>query len=688
MRLSQKVLFAIPLVSMGLFAGCKKSGTEGSLSETETEVDFRTMKVADNFDYSTTNVQSISASVKLLGGEPYEGAKFEVYLEDPGAALDNDSLYNALTPVSSFKLNAKGQYNSEIKLPAYAEKIYVLSKSVGIPAYFELAKTSAGFVLNYDAAVETLKAQTVSTTRTKFGSSTLATRGWNHVGFPDYLTAPEYVSSNFLRRFQAAVPYKTPVNPAYLNTDIPRDIHLNLQANQTANVSITFMFATSWNNNTLGYYWYPTNNPPASKTAIVNKGYIFPSTSRSTIPNYSGLVAGQTVKLVGPNADGSFPPNTSIGFYLISAGFSPKTPGTPGAINTTKTTYFSNKEFNNVGSLNMAGQKQRLVTLYDQATNKIVWSFEDGTDADFSDVAFFASWTPDEAIDKTKYPPLPTVPKTDADYVFYPGKNVKGTLLFEDCWPRLADFDMNDIVMNYNYVGAKDEEGKVSEVNFKYNLVSISAQQNNSFGVMIPDVLASNVKSISNLDLNGVNVNSSTSRIFTIESGHTNDVVVKVFEDASTLMGGGVVNNTGATAITRSIENFSFTIKFNQAISVSAFNKIAPFIIPRGARNVETHLANNRPTSKANTAFFGTEDDNTSVGANRYYLSNTRNSGGNLVWAVDVPMQIPYPKSGQAITRGYRNFADWATSGGVNKKDWYTGGTTNRSAGWLVYPSN
>jgi len=693
MRFTNRTLLAVPLITLGLISGCKKSEKTGIDSETESTVDFKKMSVPENFNYETTQSKALDIQVNLLGGDPYAGASFDVCLENPDLALDNDSLRNELTVISSLKLNEKGRYSSEIKLPSYVDTLYLRSKSVGIPAYFAIPRSANGYTLKYDAGAEVAKIQATSTAYRTAGklitAGTLATaRTWDYKGYPNYLEDPIYVSSRFLRRFQTAVPYAKKVNPALLSSSIPRDIDLRLNPGQTAQVSITYMFGTSFYKNTLGYYWYPTNNPPTSKSQIVNKGYIFPSTSRTTVANYSGLVAGQTVKLVGPNADGSFPPNTSIGFFLISNGFNPNAnTANPGTITTTKVTYFSNKNFNSEGTGNMIGQKERMVTLYDEATNKIVWAFEDGVDADFSDVAFFATWTPDEAISTDPYPKLPTVPGSDADYVFYPSQKNKGTLMFEDCWPRLADFDMNDMVLNYRYTGALDESGKVSEVHFLYDLVSIAAEQNNSFAVMFPDIAPGNVKSITSLDLNNANKNTTSGRTFAVEDGHTNDVVVRVFDNASTILGGKVVNNVGSNSSTHAYETFSFTVKFKNSISVAEFNKISPFIIPRGARYIETHLANQRPSAKASKSYFQTDDDNSSDAASRYYLSNTNNSLGNITWGVDVPEQIPYPKTGSPMTKSYNYFAEWATSGGVNKKDWYKSNTGNRRASYLFYPA-
>lgn len=711
-----RILSSILMCSGLLFWGCKKQ--EKVKPESTADVDFKEMKVPEGFDYSTTTLQNLNVHVALLGGAAYKGAEFDVYLDDPSAYLDEPVPLEKLRKVMSIRLDEKGNYSTELRIPGHIEKVYLLSKSIGIPEYFELSKSSTGFNMTYDPNPQ--QGQKVSAVN-KFsynrnvpanqllsngvysnlhaisdvGDSGPVVRSWSNVGFPDYLTAPVYVNPSFLQRFQTALPkgISVPVESEYLNSAIPRTIVLDLEAGQTADVSITFMFANSANKNTLGYYWYPSNTPPATVSAIPaqNKGYIFPSTSRSATTNYSGLVAGHTVVLVGPNADGSFPPNTTIGFFLISNSFTPTAVGTPGTINTTRTTYYSNNNLNVAGSTGyMSGKKERMVTLYDEATNKIVWSIEDGTDGDYSDIAFFASWNPNEAIDVTDFPKLPTAPRTDEDYIFYPAKNVKGTLLFEDCWPRLADFDMNDMVVNHNYAGLLDQSaaGRVSEVNFTFDLASISAQQNNSFAVMVPNVTPGQVAIVTNVNFDGANVNSNKDLTYAAEVGNASDMVIRVFDGATTILGGNTVNNVGDGNISRAAETFSFTVKFNPSISVSDFNKISPFVIPRGNRSVEIHLANRKPSTKANQLLFGTEDDNSSVAAGRYYLSNTRSSAGNITWAIDVPEKIPYPKTGGSMTLAYPNFVSWATSSGGTHQDWYTDGVGNRVTEKLVNPPN
>lgn len=291
-----------------------------------------------------------------------------------------------------------------------------------------------------------------------------------------------------------------------------------------------------------------------------------------------------------------------------------------------------------------------------------------------------------QSLNPSDPPQVTSLYKSEADYVYYPAKNTKGTLLFEDCWPRLGDFDMNDMVLNHYYIGELDAFGNVKQINFNFDLAAISADQNNSFAVLIPEISSENVLSVSSLDFNGLNLNSTSGRNYVVEDGHSRDIVIKVFDGASSIMGGKSVNNVGIGSIARANETFSFTIKFINPVPISHFNDISPFIIPRGTRTVETHLANKRPSIKANLRLFGTEDDNSLPEVGRFYLSNTKKGLGNLTWAVDVPMKIPYPKSGKSITKAFKNFTLWATSGGVIKKDWYSAGTDNRNDDYLFYP--
>jgi len=119
--------------------------------------------------------------------------------------------------------------------------------------------------------------------------------------------------------------------------------------------------------------------------------------------------------------------------------------------------------------------------------------------------------------------------------------------------------------------------------------------------------------------------------------------------------------------------NISFDVTGGPAQSDFGFN-FNPFIWNNGVgygRGYETHLFGKTPTSKANTALFGTGDDATNQ-TTRYYGTAT-----NLPWAITLPIStFKYPLERVPITDGYKKFSNWATNAGATDVDWYIGTTS------------
>ena len=69
--------------------------------------------------------------------------------------------------------------------------------------------------------------------------------------------------------------------------------------------------------------------------------------------------------------------------------------------------------------------------------------FEDNTDYDYCDATFYVKIAEANAIDP-EGPELPPVdPPSNLEYTVY------GTLTYEDQWPSEGDYDMNDVVVEY-----------------------------------------------------------------------------------------------------------------------------------------------------------------------------------------------------------------------------------------------
>ena len=87
---------------------------------------------------------------------------------------------------------------------------------------------------------------------------------------------------------------------------------------------------------------------------------------------------------------------------------------------------------------------QRTVSLRDSKSGQIVAvGFEDNIDFDYADAIFYIHTSEKNAIDPT-LPPLPEDPEAIPEQYKI---SYSGTLAFEDLWPKLGDYDMNDVMV-------------------------------------------------------------------------------------------------------------------------------------------------------------------------------------------------------------------------------------------------
>ena len=88
-------------------------------------------------------------------------------------------------------------------------------------------------------------------------------------------------------------------------------------------------------------------------------------------------------------------------------------------------------------------------------------------DQDFNDIVFYVTASPG-AINNWGLQPIDNPTDSDGDGVsdefdqyptdparaynsYWPSKRTYATIAFEDEWPKTADYDMNDLVVNYRY---------------------------------------------------------------------------------------------------------------------------------------------------------------------------------------------------------------------------------------------
>jgi LruC domain-containing protein len=243
-----------------------------------------------------------------------------------------------------------------------------------------------------------------------------------------------------------------------------------------------------------------------------------------------------------------------------------------------------------------------------------------------------------------------------------------GTLGFEDLWPAKGDYDFNDLVIDYQFEVNSDVNNFVEDVVATFTIKAFGASFENGFGFQLaPTINASNL-SVSGYDLkeNFITLNGNGT-----EAGQANATII-VYDNAFKQMqhpgiGTGVNTDPSAPYVTPvtlviNIEFTPNTYTINE-LDIANFN---PFIFVNKNRSIEVHLPDYEPTSLANQALFGTENDNSDASQNRYYKTEN-----NLPWAINIYDSFDYPNEKQAIVLAYLKFSTWANSSGALFMDWY-----------------
>lgn len=668
---------AYVLLLVVTFASCKRdrvnpADDKGINTNVERSED---MVVPNGFNYNTTQDLSLDIILADRNGTPIPGVRVDVYAE-PFDGLKEPKVYaTAIT-------DKNGVIDVPLSLPTYQKQVTIFPHAMGVPQNVEVPVSANKVKFHYMAG----KVQTmVSPSTVLNGSLSSVGNGFsrkagvedkfsfklgtfNTDGVPNYLTTPDVLTTAFTNRVLGALPESQAVpvyRPQYLNSGVPPLIEVT----QTADVWITFVHEGASYKNVLFYYIYNKNTPPATANDIDSLYAIFPNVSFSG--SGGGLAAGDKVKL------GRFGKDTMIGFAIAANGFRSST-----NINKGLGVWYSHKDFNDEAST----FKDHVIVLYDQPTERYIIAFEDvrrdngQSDQDFNDAVFYASANPPTGINnpgpKTEDPndcDNDGVPDSFDDYPcdstkaydrYFPSKTDFGTVAFEDLWPSTGDYDINDLVIRWQFHACVDPQNRVIELNAKVYADAKGAALPGGFGVEFP-FDASKVDQFTGSQITG---NRATLASNGLEAGHTKAVAIffdKVVDQLS--QPGGSFYNTRrfaplATPDTiKTKMTFVNPLPFTQ-LGVYPFN---PFLFT-SARNIEVHLPNRANTALANTGLFGTGNDNTIPASNRYY--KTKN---NLPWAMHFPVKFDYPAEKVDIVTAHLKYSSWVQTNGLLNNDWY-----------------
>lgn len=641
-----------------LFYSCEKIWTDEVNPDGQTS-DLEQAAIADDFNYNTTSEVNLRVATLDNEDKPLAGVPLSVYY-----ILDTNKVYQGKGVTTQ-----DGTIHFPISVPTFVEELVVETEFIGLPRTQTItvqAGDNQAVIGGRPTALsgKTEKLPIRANAREEVSALTYLST-YDSDGVPNnLLPVNDYISQDLLDLVNTTLPERFPVptnNPEYLDNNLVADAQLR----DSAEVWVTFVHEGAGWRNTLGYYAYDLDNPPQSVEDIANFYVIFPNVSFK----YEGgnLQSGNKVSL------GTFPANTGIGWFLLPNAWNGSEAIIPNDVK------YSNKNFN---MFTAESFRQHTVLLKDETREILLLGIEDTSrpagDNDFNDAVFYVTANPFDALiidnlEETKT----TGTDTDQDGVsdlndaypndatrafdvYTPGENSFGSVSFEDNWPEKGDYDLNDVVVDYNYQLITNASNQVVDIIAQYNLVATGASYSNGFGIELPiDASLINTATITGA--------TSQQNVDGNEADQDNAVFI-IFDDAHATIGASGQVNTIPGKEKVDPATIELRINFTEPIAMASlgYAPFNPFIFVDGDRGREVHLPDYEPTQKAENSWFGTIHDTSNGTESRYYKSSN-----NLPWAINVPVGFKYPKEYTAINKAHKKFIQWAESGGITSKDWY-----------------
>lgn len=247
-----------------------------------------------------------------------------------------------------------------------------------------------------------------------------------------------------------------------------------------------------------------------------------------------------------------------------------------------------------------------------------------------------------------------------------------GTLAYEDKWPQQGDYDINDLVLYYNFETYYDDlENYSGYFEIKYKLAAIGASYTIGFGIQFPDYLELS------------NPQSDTGTTYLEDDNYT----MIFFDDARDIVPGSGYMNTDPSLPYIEPEIHTITVDFaevwrSRMVWIPWYDApYNPFIFINNDRSHEIHPADYPPTALVNNELWENDDDTSNPDDWRWYRTVN-----NMPWFFTMPEEVPYPRERASILDAYPYFDDWVASP-WDYEDWYLDIPGHRNYNYIYSPA-
>lgn len=293
------------------------------------------------------------------------------------------------------------------------------------------------------------------------------------------------------------------------------------------------------------------------------------------------------------------------------------------------------------------------------------------------------------------------------------GSPKKGTYLFEDLFPSMGDYDMNDMVVEEYITTTVGKKNQIIHAELIYKVKAAGTGVDIAMAAFLPNTKSSDIKDVTMFRVDAAGNETpyactNTSGLFKLNSGNgimnsveiasAHQTVIPLFENIRALIVPTVPGkyfNTVPTANGGKGEpvTIKVNIEFKPSHDASAEGLTDLFIMPKigeGANDLEKwrgheiHLADAQPTDRMDMTLFGT-GDSAGEGSSNYKTFRTKDG---YVWAIYLPVvdfEHPIenePGSPNKIYDSYPGFKSWIESTGKSRSEWYSAPVENRVWKW------
>ncbi|EHU5171615.1 LruC domain-containing protein [Vibrio parahaemolyticus] len=276
-----------------------------------------------------------------------------------------------------------------------------------------------------------------------------------------------------------------------------------------------------------------------------------------------------------------------------------------------------------------------------------------------------------------------TITENGVSVQHFPSAEGYATVAFEDNWPYTADYDMNDVVIQFRITETR-MEGVVENIQITGDLAAYGAGYKNGFAIRLPGIAKASIENgLTTLSFNGVQ--QASNGLETISE----EAIFIISDDLSQYTQSNCTYFRTQSGCDDNVAfSFTLTVYFKEGSDRSGLQAMPydPFIFAtpntyhgdgitfQPGRKWEVHLPDQAPTEQFDdTNLYGLGVDASDPVQGTYFKTSN-----NLPWALLIVEGWEWPLENVDLVDAYPQFATYAESAGSQNANWHASPKANK----------